>query len=167
MADSGTTKRRAFIIIPLVLIAIVVILFAIGRARHEGTNNSNNVRATNSREGLPAPEPPADSSLTRNRPELLANFPEDIFLIDGTVTAYEEPSGDRGYVVTIQSLADRQTAQSQYEQNLSADGWSVSVEAGVQNNTIVRGEKDSRTVRVDISDSEPGVFVVIEASASS
>lgn len=94
---------------------------------------------------------------------LPADFPSDVHVVDGTITASTTNTGG-GYAVTVETSKSVSSVKQEYEDELKKDGWEITLTMTLQDGATVAGEKDNRTVTVTISESEGKTFVIIGTS---
>jgi hypothetical protein len=85
---------------------------------------------------------------------LPADFPSDVYVIEGTIKAVILNNKPKGYTVSLetdQTVSDVKTA---YEEKIAADGWATTGIMDFGGTVSIAGEKDNRTLSVIISASE-------------
>ncbi|MBU0597407.1 hypothetical protein KKF61_00235 [Patescibacteria group bacterium] len=94
-------------------------------------------------------------------------FPSDVYVVDGTiVTAITNTESD-GYslsIVTNKSVAE---TKEEYEADLEAEGWTITMTLNILDGASIAAEKDDRSVSVSISQGDDGTTVMLGTSNNS
>lgn len=92
---------------------------------------------------------------------LPANFPEDVYVVDGTLTSAITGAETSSFTLTIKTTKSVSEVQSLYKQQLAAEGWSLPVDVTYADSAAVGGQKGNRSVSVTIAnDTQNGGTVV-------
>jgi len=97
---------------------------------------------------------------------LPSDFPSDVHVIDGNITASTVMSDIDGYSVTVQTDDSVTDAKEEYESQLVADGWEITMTFNLEGVATVGAQKDDRTVTISITDSDDGAMVMIGTSTN-
>lgn len=93
--------------------------------------------------------------------KLPADFPKDVYVIDGNIiSAFSEPTKEN-FTVSIEINKSLSEAAEIYQEKLKADGWVVTGNMSFGDTTSVITEKNGRTATVMISKSNDKTTVVI------
>jgi methionine-rich copper-binding protein CopC len=93
--------------------------------------------------------------------KLPADFPKDVYVIDGNiVSAFSEPT-KASYTVSIQTEKNPSEAAAVYQEKLSADGWKITGNMNFGGTFSVVAEKDDRTATAMASASDNKTTVII------
>lgn len=92
---------------------------------------------------------------------LPSGFPTDVHIIDGTITSAMTLTAGESYTVSIQTTGTVNEAKADYENQLAADGWIVTMSLAVEDGFIMSAENGNRTVTVSIGDGDDGALVVL------
>lgn len=105
---------------------------------------------------------------TGDKVPLPADFPTDVYVIDGTIKSAMATPGV-GYNVALSTTKSVAEAKSLYDQKLVTDGWTITTTGTVdQHSAVVMATKGSRSVSVAISDADgPNVVVITVTNQTS
>lgn len=84
--------------------------------------------------------------------ELPDGFPEDVYIIEGTIKVATTIEESNGYAVTIEANIDVAAATSEYEREVANDGWTIEGSAKFGATTTISAKKAERTMIVGIYD---------------
>ncbi len=79
------------------------------------------------------------------------NFPDDVYVIDGTIISAMEVVESNGFSVSIQTDTSVADAQDAYTDELTDDGWEITGTMTIGSGATIIAEKDERTATVSIS----------------
>lgn len=94
------------------------------------------------------------------------DFPADVHVADGTITAATTNTETSGYSVSIQTNESVTSLKDEYESELKKDGWDVTMSLTIQDGATLGAEKDNRTTSVSISKGSDGQTTVILVTAT-
>lgn len=95
---------------------------------------------------------------------LPANFPDDIYLIAGDIMSALTVDADSTFQVEIDTPQSLSDAASVYDEELQADGWTITSTLEMTDATNIMAEKDDRFISVSIGTSEGITVVIISTS---
>ncbi len=90
------------------------------------------------------------------------NFPDDIYVIDGTLTYALTASSGKSYTITIETNKSVNEVKNIYENKLAEDGWTINVNSMVQGSLGLGAQKSNRSVTITASeiDSKTSVSII-------
>jgi methionine-rich copper-binding protein CopC len=93
--------------------------------------------------------------------KLPADFPKDVYVIDGNlVSAFSEPTKGT-FTVSIQTEKSPAQAAAEYQEKLSSDGWKITGNMNFGGTFSVIAEKDDRIATAMVSASDNKTTVII------
>lgn len=95
---------------------------------------------------------------------LPANFPDDIYILDGKIVAAMSLAEKEGYSVSILTDQSVSKVKNKYESELKASGWTINLQMDYGDSAMVSAKKADRTVTVSISNDNEGTTVSIVTS---
>ncbi|PIY96333.1 MAG: hypothetical protein COY66_04270 [Candidatus Kerfeldbacteria bacterium CG_4_10_14_0_8_um_filter_42_10] len=93
--------------------------------------------------------------------DLPSDFPDDVYVVDGTITAAITSVENKGYTVSIETTQSVNDLKTLYEQKLADEGWTVNLTMTYEGGASVGGEKGNRIVSIGINPSEEGKTTVV------
>jgi hypothetical protein len=95
--------------------------------------------------------------------ELPADFPADVYVIDGTIKVAISGQVNEGQSVSIETDKNVGEVSNTYLEKLASDGWKITGTMNFGESTSIIAEKDNRTVSVSIarSDNKTTVTVIV------
>jgi len=95
--------------------------------------------------------------------ELPADWPEDIYIIDGNITSASSHANGI-FNVSIETDQSTSDVQAKYEEELKKAGWTMTMTFVVEGNVMLGAKKDDRSVSITIGDDEGKTSIVIGTS---
>ncbi|MFH0952525.1 MAG: hypothetical protein V1838_05115 [Patescibacteria group bacterium] len=95
------------------------------------------------------------------------SFPSDVHVVSGTITAATTVTENEAYSVSVETTKSVADVKSEYEDQLAADGWTVTMSLSIGTGTTIGAEKGDRTVTITIDQADNGKTVVILATSTS
>lgn len=92
------------------------------------------------------------------------DFPEDVYVIDGTLRSALVLEAGKNYSVTISTNESPADVKTEYTEQAEADGWSITSSLDIQGGSNFFAEKDNRLLTVSIGTDEDGTVVVVSVS---
>lgn len=80
--------------------------------------------------------------------KLPADFPKDVYVIDGTIKAAISDKDNQGQTISIETDKDVAEISTVYQEKLKADGWKITGTMNFGDSATVVGEKDDRVVSI-------------------
>ncbi|MFH0873531.1 MAG: hypothetical protein V1846_01675 [Candidatus Komeilibacteria bacterium] len=97
---------------------------------------------------------------------LPADWPKDVYVIDGKITTSYQNAGNKGWTISIENTKSLAEVKSAYETKLKESGWSIKALLDMGTAVTLSAEKDQRVVSVMVSsDSEAGKTLVLVGAA--
>ncbi len=81
---------------------------------------------------------------------LPTDFPEDVYVADGTVKVAIASDETQGFTVSIESTQSVTALKSLYTTELKADGWTIAGNIDIQGSSSITATKANRTTTVSI-----------------
>lgn len=81
---------------------------------------------------------------------LPSGFPDDVYVIDGTLTSASKTTENAGYTVSIETTQSVAAAQALYDEKLKSEGWEISLSMTYENSASVGAQKGDRSTTVSI-----------------
>ncbi len=98
--------------------------------------------------------------------ELPDNFPSDVHVTDGTVTAAVATNENDGFSVQITSDQSVSDVKDEYQSALTDDGWDINLSMDINGGSSMNAEKDNRFVTVAISDVDGATQVTLTTGSN-
>ncbi len=98
--------------------------------------------------------------------EVPADFPSDVYIIDGTVVLALEIEENNGYTLNIQTDKPVAEAKAEYQNQLEAEGWAIDISMDLGGSSSLSAQKDSRYASVTISEVDGQTTVVLSTGSS-
>ncbi len=98
--------------------------------------------------------------------DLPDNFPSDVPVTDGTITAAVATSENDGFSVSIQSSQTVDQVKAEYESALVDDGWEITATLDIGGNVSLSAEKDARFTSVGIADVDGQTTVTLTTGSN-
>lgn len=95
---------------------------------------------------------------------LPSGFPSDVHVVDGTIITAMTITEGESYTVSIQTSETVNSVKEEYESELAADDWEVTMSLAIQDGFSMSAEKGDRIVTVGISSEDEGALVIISTS---
>ena len=92
---------------------------------------------------------------------LPADFPNDVYVIEGTIKVAVSDNESKGQSVSIETDKTVEEISSTYQEKLKANGWKITGTMSFGDSATVMAEKDDRTVSVIISKGESKNIVTL------
>jgi Flp pilus assembly protein TadG len=92
------------------------------------------------------------------------NFPDDVYVIDGTLTYALTTSAGKSYTITVETNKSVNEVKSLYESKLAASGWTININSMVQGSLGLGAQKSNRTVTITASEIDSKTSVSITTS---
>ncbi len=160
-------SKNKFIYLSLLLLAVVFIFSGCTKKVAEKTTE----RAIEKNIGSQADVDLADNQITVATEQgtyqggenlsLPANFPDDIYVLDGKIVAAMTLIEKENYSVSILTEQSVGEVKSKYESELKASGWTINLQMDYGESAVVSATKADRTVSVSISNNSDGTTVTI------
>jgi hypothetical protein len=93
--------------------------------------------------------------------KLPADFPADVYVAEGKITAAIKANGNNGYTVSIESDQSLVDLKSAYEQKLPEQGWKITGTMDFGASASVMAEKDERSLSVILGRSDNKSSIVL------
>ncbi|PIS42246.1 MAG: hypothetical protein COT24_04245 [Candidatus Kerfeldbacteria bacterium CG08_land_8_20_14_0_20_40_16] len=93
--------------------------------------------------------------------DLPSDFPDDVYVVDGNITAAITSVENNGYTVSIETTQSVNDLATLYEQKLKDEGWTITLTMAYEGTASVGGEKDNRMVSVGMNPNEEGKTIVV------
>jgi hypothetical protein len=90
-----------------------------------------------------------------------ANFPSDVFVIDGKIKAAIVDTASDNFSLTIETDKSMSNASVLYQDKLKADGWKITGTMNFGESASVIAEKDTRNISVMFTKSDTKTMVII------
>ncbi|MDD5040227.1 MAG: hypothetical protein PHY34_03690 [Patescibacteria group bacterium] len=158
-------QKKALLIIP-VLIAVALIVSGCGekaaeKAIEKATNSQVDIDADNDRVTINTNGGSYQAGEGVSVPD---GFPEDVYVVDGNVTAAFTYEVDKNYSISIESTKSVNELKTLYEQKLADDGWTITMSYAAEGSVTLAATKgENRSVSVGLNNNEDanGAIVVI------
>ncbi len=98
---------------------------------------------------------------------LPSDFPEDVYVIDGTITSSLTLTEPNGFQVIVSTNQSSQDARSTYQNKLAEEGWSISGTFDIAGGWSIAAEKVDRVATVSASVTEGATSVIITVTDKS
>ena len=98
---------------------------------------------------------------------LPSDFPDDVYVIDGTIKTALALTENQGYSVSIESNVSVSEAKSTYESELADAGWTIASTYSTANGAVLSAQKANRLATVSLSEADNQTTVVISTSTQS
>jgi Neuraminidase (sialidase) len=95
-----------------------------------------------------------------------ASFPDDVYVIDGTIKAATTITEGQVYGLTIETTKSVTEAVALYNTNLANEGWTIAYSATANEASTLMAQKDKRTVTIGISTTDGKTTVVISTGVN-
>ncbi len=92
---------------------------------------------------------------------LPANFPEDIYVAEGTVKVAMATDQEQGFSVSLESSKSVSEAKTLYQDELADDGWKLTGGADIGDAASVFATKDNRSLTVSMGPNTEKTLTVI------
>jgi len=92
------------------------------------------------------------------------NFPDDVYVVDGTLTYAMTIAENKSYTVTVTTNKSVSEVKSLYETKLAEDGWAIDVNSMIQGSLGLGAQKGNRTVTITAATQDDKTMVVITTS---
>jgi hypothetical protein len=92
---------------------------------------------------------------------LPADFPEDVYVFEGKISAAITSNENKGYTVSIETDKSVADVKAAYEKKIADDGWEKTGTMDFGNSVSLSGKKDKRTISVMISNSDNKTNIVL------
>lgn len=92
---------------------------------------------------------------------LPADFPKDIYIIDGKLTLSSKTAQSNGFTVSLDITKTVAEAKALYDSHLVSDGWAVTSSASFENSAIIYASKGDRALSLGINKGEAKNTVAI------
>lgn len=93
--------------------------------------------------------------------KLPADFPSDVYVIDGKIIAAMSNQANKGFTLSIDAAISLEEASSIYQEKLKADGWRITGTMNYGDSSSVVAGKDKRTASVFMSKSGDKTTIVL------
>lgn len=171
--DNHPAQKHAYLIIPIALLALV--LFGAGctkkaaeqtaeKAIESTTNGQADVDIDNDQVTV---NTNAGSWQVGESVSLPSGFPEDVYVINGTIKSAMTLTENEGYTVAIETNVTWSQAKTTYESELAEDGWTIASTYSTTNGAILSAQKADRVTTVSISEADGKTSVVISTNTQS
>lgn len=97
---------------------------------------------------------------------LPTGFPDDVYIIDGTLTSATTATENSGYTVSIETTKSVEEAKALYETQLKNEGWTIALSMQYESSAAVGGQKGNRNVSVSIAQDTPGKTLVVLSTST-
>jgi hypothetical protein len=91
---------------------------------------------------------------TGDQVSLPANFPDDIYVVEGTLKVAIANDANQGFTVSLETTKTVSDVKALYQRELAADGWTVTGSADIQGSSSVMATKAKRSITVTIGPNE-------------
>lgn len=161
-------NKKSFYVIPIALVIVVGLTgLSCGKTATEKAAEKEIETATNGQ---------ADVDVSNNTVNVTTNqgswqagenvslptgFPDDVYVVDGNITAAFTTNETNGYTVSIETTQSVNDLQTLYDTELKADGWNITFSMAASGSATLGGQKDNRTVSVGISSGDEGKNMVV------
>jgi hypothetical protein len=92
---------------------------------------------------------------------LPADFPKDVYVYEGKITAAISSNESKGYTVSIESDKSVAEIKAAYEKKIVEDGWEKTGVMDIGNSVSIGGKKGNRALSVMISNSDNKTMIVL------
>lgn len=92
---------------------------------------------------------------------LPANFPDDIYVVEGTLKVAIANDADQGFTVSLETSKSVSDAKALYQTELKADGWTITGNVDIQGSSSVMATKAKRSVTVAIGQNSEKTATVV------
>jgi hypothetical protein len=92
------------------------------------------------------------------------NFPDDVYVIDGTLTYALTSTEGKSYSIVVETSKSVSEVKSLYENKLVEDGWTINVNSMIQGSLGLGAQKGNRTVTITSSELDGKTSVSITTS---
>jgi len=93
--------------------------------------------------------------------KLPADFPSDVYVIEGSMVAAMSDQANKSFTISIEINKSLEEASTIYQTELKKQGWSITGTMNFGESSSVVAEKDNRTVSVYINKSNDKTTVVL------
>jgi len=93
--------------------------------------------------------------------KLPADFPKDVYVIDGNIIAAISNQENKGFSISIESDKSPEEVSVIYQDKLKNDGWKITGTMSFEGSSSVIAEKDTRTVSVIIAKNDNKTTVTV------
>ncbi|MBT3949296.1 hypothetical protein HOF40_04360 [Candidatus Parcubacteria bacterium] len=93
--------------------------------------------------------------------DLPSDFPEDVYVVEGTVKSVMKNPVGEGYSITIETDKNVEDVKNIYTEKLPEDGWVLNAQMNLGEMAVVSGTKETSSVSVSISIQDEMTFVVL------
>ncbi|MDD5566970.1 MAG: hypothetical protein PHH01_02135 [Patescibacteria group bacterium] len=165
-------NKKIWFIAPMLVVAIALVLTGCGKSSAEKAAEKALETATNGQADVDVSENTVKINTNNSSYEAGENvslpdgFPDDIYLVDGNITAAFTYTKDKDYSISIETSKTVSEVKALYDTELKADGWAITSSMVYEGSAAIWAEKENRMVSVGINKgSEDGKnTVVISAS---
>jgi hypothetical protein len=159
-------RYSSYLVLPLVF----VLLFSVsgcGKSTAERSVENAIERATNNQADVDV----STNTVTINtnggswqagqNVSLPSGFPDDVYVIDGTLTSAITTTVGKAYTISMQTDSSVSEVKSTYDREIVNDGWTVTADANYSGTMTILAEKDKRTLTVGIATADAITTVTI------
>jgi len=93
--------------------------------------------------------------------KLPADFPSDVYVVDGKLLSVFSDKTNNSHMVTLETEKSMEDASSVYQIELAAKGWEITGTIAIGDSTSIIAEKDTRTASVSISKGDKATTVIL------
>lgn len=93
--------------------------------------------------------------------KLPADFPSDVYVIDGKIKSTIADQGSEGYTISIETDKSIGDVSAVYQEKFKADGWKITGTMNFGDSATVAAEKDDRTASVILGQTDGKTNVII------
>jgi len=148
-------------------VAIIIIVLVVVLATRKTTVKTNNANITVSQgTNTVTVNTNAGSFQAGQKVSLPSDFPSDVYLTEGTLQSALKIDQDNSFTVNLQSDKTVAEVKAEYEEQLPADGWTITSTTELPVGTSVVADKGNRNTSVIISDSSGTTTVSVTTSAA-
>ncbi len=159
-------NKRIFLIIPIVLVMSLGIIGcgkkasdkAAEKAIETATNGQADVDVNNNTVHV---NTNGGSWEAGDNVSLPSNFPSDIYVVDGKITAAITSTETNGYTISIEATQSVSDLKALYDQKLKADGWEITLSMATSDGAAIGGQKNNRVISVGINPGDEGKTIVV------
>lgn len=163
-------KRKAYFLLPALAVA-VLFLAGCGKSVSQKASEKTAEKIIEAQTGGKADVDINDKNVkvetaqgtmeTGESVKLPADFPKDVYVIEGTIKVAFSDNESRAQTISIETGKSVEEAATAYQEKLKADGWQITGTMNFGDSASVMGEKDSRIVTVAASKSDNKTVVNI------
>ncbi len=166
-------KNRGYLILGITLVAIILLGASCTKKAAEKAAEKSIESASNNQADVDIDNDQvtvntnAGSWQAGESVSLPSNFPDDIYIISGTIKTALALTENEGFSVSIESAVSLSQAKSTYESELAEAGWTVDSTYSTATGTIMSAQKSDRITTVSLSETDGQTTVVISTGRAS